>query len=422
VTGAFRVVVVASTFPAGADDTVPPFVRDQVVALKNARPDWQFTVLAPHDARSATVNRTEHGEFTEVRFNYFRPRRWQSLAGHGIMPTIRRNPAQVLAIPGLCWGEYRALRNLVAQERPDVIYAHWFTPQAVTSWAVSRRTRVPFVFTTHASDVAVWRRLRAVGRAIVSRVTRRAVGFTAVSQASLDRMRPFFDVAAWNKLQQRAQVIPMGVDLPRVKVSAVGTNDLYPGRRVILFMGRLTHKKGLPYLLDAFAAVRAEAADVHLVVAGDGPQRTELQEQAGRLGIKDAVDFVGFVSGTRKDDFYRRADICVLPSVVASDGDAEGMPVVLLESLAYGKPTIATDATNAAEIVTDGTDAIVCRAGDSAALGNALRDVLSWDDERRSAMSAKARATAEAFSWPLIAERTAAFLLDPIAEQCASSS
>ena len=158
-TAGSHLLVVASTFPAGPDDSVPRFVYDQVLALKAIRPNWRITVLAPHDARSSTADRTEHAEFTEVRFHYLRPRRWESLAGRGIMPAIRQNPFQLLAVPGLLWGEYRALKRLVARDRPDLVYAHWFTPQAITAAPVGRRAGLPFVFTTHASDVAGWGRV-----------------------------------------------------------------------------------------------------------------------------------------------------------------------------------------------------------------------------------------------------------------------
>ena len=65
-----HVLVVASTFPASTDDSVPRFVYDQVVALKGARPNWRFTVLAPHSTHERDGGQTEHSDFTEVRFHY----------------------------------------------------------------------------------------------------------------------------------------------------------------------------------------------------------------------------------------------------------------------------------------------------------------------------------------------------------------
>jgi glycosyltransferase involved in cell wall biosynthesis len=407
-----HVLVVASTFPAGPADTVPRFVYDQVIALARVRPQWRFTVLAPHDGRSVTADRTEHDAFTERRFHYLRPRRWQSLAGHGIMPAIRSNPLQILAVPALLWGEYRAIRSMVRQERPDIVYAHWFTPQAVCAAPVAARARIPLVFTTHASDVAVWGRFGGVGRALVSAVTRRAGRFTAVSETSMLRMKPFFDEAGWARVRERAQVIPMGVELTTGTV-ADDLGRASRGRRTVLFMGRLAEKKGVRFLLEAFATVQASMPDVDLVVAGDGPLRADLEARSRRLGLQDRVSFVGYRSGHAKDELYRRADVCVLPSIVTDDGDAEGLPVALLEALAYGVPTIASEASNAGEVVDSGVDAVVCPAGDAAALGRALEDMLSWPAERRAAMSTAARRTAQRFDWNHVAEQTAQFLLDP---------
>jgi glycosyltransferase involved in cell wall biosynthesis len=382
------------------------------VALKRARPDWRFTVLAPHDARSRTTDHTEHDAFTEVRFHYVWPRRWESLAGRGIMPAIRRNPAQLLAVPALLWAEYRAIRRLVAADRPSVIYAHWFTPQAVTAWPVARRARLPLVFTTHASDVAVWARFGRLGRSVVRSVTCGAARFTAVSQATLDRMRPFFDDAQWDEVRRRAAIVPMGVDLPATQSHLTGP-ETGQKRPIILFMGRLIEKKGVKDLVEAFAAIHQDRPEALLVIAGEGAQRNDLERRVRDLGIANAVRFDGFVSGAAKDVLYQQANVCVIPSMTAADGDAEGLPVTLLEALSYGKATIASDATNAAEIVTSGTDAIIYRAGDTAALRAAIEEVLSWSAHRSAAMSAAARETARRYDWSVVAEETAAFLLDP---------
>jgi glycosyltransferase involved in cell wall biosynthesis len=329
-----------------------------------------------------------------------------------IMPAIRRNPLQLLAVPALLWAEYRAIGRLVRADPPSIIYAHWFTPQAVTAWPAARRARLPLVFTTHASDVAVWARFGRVGRSVVRSVTCAAGRFTAVSQATLDRMRPFFDDAQWDEVRRRAAIVPMGVDVPPARSRATMTNS-YPGMAVVLFMGRLVEKKGADLLIKAFSMVHRQMPETMLVIAGEGPLRQHLESCARELQIASAVDFAGFVSGSAKLALFERADVCVLPSAPAADGDAEGLPVALLEALVHGKPTIATDATNAAEIVTHGRDGLICQARDAQALGDALAEVLSWSPEHRAHVSAAARATGAHFEWPAIAERTASFLLDP---------
>ncbi|MDX2377019.1 glycosyltransferase [Microbacterium sp. LRZ72] len=404
-----HVLVVASTFPSGPSDTVPRFVLDQVVALRRIRPTWRFTVLAPHDARSGTVDRRQHEEFLELRFHYARPRRWEKLAGHGIMPAIRRHPALIFFVPALLWSEYRAIRRVVREDRPDLIYAHWFTPQAMAVAPVAWRARLPFVFTTHASDVAIWGRFGIAGKIVVRSVSRAAKALTAVSETSLLRMRRFFPDDEWTSSAGKRAVIPMGIDLAVPDVG--GASNSFPGERVVLFVGRLAEKKGVRYLIEAFAAVRADTPDVRLVVVGDGPLRRVLENQAAVLG--DCIEFAGYRTGAEKERLLQRADVVVVPSIVAADGDAEGMPVALLEALARGKATIATESSNAGEIDAPPDAVVMCADADADALARAMREVLAWPDDRRAAASLAARRAAEQFAWPDVAERTAQFLLDP---------
>lgn len=404
-----HVLVVASTFPASDSDTVPRFVHDQVLALKRARPHVVFTVIAPHDRRSATVDEIDRGEFVEKRFHYLWPRRWESLAGHGIMPAIRKNRLQALAIPFLLWGEYRAIHRAVARDRPHLIYAHWFTPQAVTAAMVSRRTGIPLVFTTHASDVAVWRAFGRVGRSLVKSVVSVTCRYTAVSAASLDRMRQFFDEVEWQEVRDKGAIIPMGVDIvspPSASIAEVRVPLNF------LFVGRLAEKKGVKQLIDAFGRLCRRFPDARLTIAGDGPLRADLEAQVHRASLAESVQFVGYVTGDVKRQLYEAADVCVLPSIATQDGDTEGLPVSLLEALSYGKLTIASAATNAGEVVTV-EDAIVYDGADPNALLDALAGVLEWDPARVDRMRSSAFDAARRFSWPEIAEQTASFLLDP---------
>src|SRR5690554_6204273 len=181
--------------PAHADDAVPRFVLDQALSLAAADPSVRIRILAPHTpssrARDWPQPESADGRVTQHRFGYA-PRRLETLTSRGIMPAIRANRAMAAVIPLLLWGERRALLREVRRERPDVIYAHWFTPQAIVASGVARRATIPFGFTTHASDVEVLRRLGPIGTAIVRRVTRRARFVTAVSRQTAARLLQFF--------------------------------------------------------------------------------------------------------------------------------------------------------------------------------------------------------------------------------------
>jgi glycosyltransferase involved in cell wall biosynthesis len=407
------ILVLASTFPASATDPVPAFVRDQVVAIKQQYPQLTVHVLAPHDQRSATATLTEHADFVEHRFHYFWPRSAERLAGRGIMPALRENAALFAVVPFLFLGEYFATARLVRRLKPDLIYAHWFTPQAVVASWVSRRA--PFVFTTHASDVDVWRRIPFFGARIVRSVSRKARAITAVSSRSKAKLTRFFG----DGVAPEVHIVPMGVELPDVS-GGVGArrqarNALGLGSETVyLFIGRIVEKKGLPFLLDALASRHDALGDWTLLIAGDGPLRAETEAYVAERGLSERVRFLGFVSGDGKEQCFRAADVMVVPSIISSDGDAEGLPVALLEGLAFGLPCVATDESGADDILTDGVDGFVIPQKDSDALASALVRLHTASPAERTAISDAARSLSARFSWPEIARRHVDLLFAPL--------
>jgi glycosyltransferase involved in cell wall biosynthesis len=412
------VLVLASTFPTSPTDPVPAFVLDQVNAMAVQHPELDFAVLAPHDRRSETTSVSRHKHYTEYRFHYFWPRGAERLAGRGIMPALRESPILYLVVPFLFLGEYFATMALVRKLRPALIYAHWFTPQALVASWVGRATKTPFVFTTHASDVDVWRRIPRVGPALVRGASRRAKAITAVSSRSRDKLTTFFE--GESSLAVPLAIIPMGVPIPDVTVTATERAALkkaagLTGKTVYLFIGRLVEKKGVAYLLEALASPAASGLkDWALVIAGDGPLLESTRAEVARHGLSDRVVFTGYVSGADKDRWFRTADAMVVPSIIADDGDAEGLPVALLEGLAYGLPTIATRESGADDIVTDGVNGLLCAQKDAPGLLRQLLRLYELRSPDRAKLSDEAWKLAQSFSWPFIARKHYDFLFAPL--------
>jgi glycosyltransferase involved in cell wall biosynthesis len=404
-----RILVLASTFPANDSDPVPAFVRDQIVAMKDVDSGLEFSVLAPHDQRSNTKSFTKHTTYNEYRFHYFWPYSLEKLAGRGIMPALKANPLNYLLIPFLFIGQFFALLGLTIRLKPDLLYAHWFTPQAVCARWVGALTGTPFVFTTHASDVEVWHKIPLIGPFVVRSNVRKARAFTAVSRRSMKKLEVFFSASEWTALKKRGEIIPMGVTLPHISSRQTPQNSRY-----ILFVGRLAEKKGVRYLLDAFTDVAPVYTDVRLVIAGDGPLKASLQKYAKDQGISDKVTFAGYVSGKDKEDLIRSARLYVVPSIITADGDAEGLPVSLMEGLAYGKVCIATNESGADDILTDEKDGFLIPQKDSKKLSEALKKGLSLSEASYKTISKSSQQTAEQFAWPEIARQHIAFLLKDI--------
>ena len=409
-----KILITASTFPRRANDTLPTFVLDQAVALRAADPALEIHVLAPHDAGAA---REELLQGIPVhRFRYAWPESAQRLVYPAILPNLRASPGLILQVPLLFGAEFLALWRLCRRLRPDLLYSHWFTPQAVTGALVAALLGIPHVFTTHSSDVAVWHRVPGLGPLIVRAVVRQAAAGTAVSRRTLAKLRSFFADAEWATVAHKIHVLPMGVEAALgapvdTAVRAQARAALALGERpVLVFLGRLTPKKGLPVLLAALRQLVATRPELLLLIAGDGELRRDLEGEVSR-GLAGHVRLLGHVTGDLKRQLLRAADVLVVPSVVTADGDAEGLPVALLEGLAAGRVCVATDASGADDIVTSGVDGFIVPAGDADALRACLIGVLELDPAARARLEARARERAAAFAWPVLARRYLRLLL-----------
>lgn len=404
-----RILVIASTLPWSSSDPIPAFVKDQVAALHAYDPDLTFRVLAPHDYASHTRRFQQHESYDEYRFHYIWPFRLERLAGRGgIMPALKRNPLNYLLIPFLFIGEFTAMLRHTHAFKPDLLYAHWFTPQAVIAYVVGTLTRTPFVFTSHALDVAVWRKVPFIGSYVVHKTVRNAHRFSAVSEQTMQKVKDFFSREEWDMVRSKAKIIPMGITVPEM----IYTDR--PSAKTVVFVGRLVEKKGVEYLLKAFTAIIQKHSDARLVIAGDGPLMNQLVDLASVLKIADATDFVGYVSGEKKTNLLCNASVYVVPSIIADDGDAEGLPVSLLEGLAYSNICVATNESGASEIITNSTSGFLVPQKDVDALESAILTALEMTPTSEQTIRSNAHAVATNYSWERIAEQHVEFLLQEI--------
>ncbi|HVM95370.1 MAG TPA: glycosyltransferase family 4 protein, partial [Candidatus Acidoferrales bacterium] len=161
----------------------------------------------------------------------------------------------------------------------------------------------------------------------------------------------------------------------------------------LLCLGRLVDEKGFDIALAAFAAACAAGVDVNLTVAGDGPLRSQLEAQARQLGIKERVDFLGWVHPHQTAALIDSATAVLMPS------RRDPMPLVGLETALRARPLIATRAGGLAEMVLDGDTGILIDIGDVCALQEAIVYLLG-DRRKATVMGERARAHVDrSFPW-----------------------
>lgn len=155
--------------------------------------------------------------------------------------------------------------------------------------------------------------------------------------------------------------------------------------------------KGLTHLIEAVRLMRAEGLDVHCTVIGDGYLRPELEQQIRDAGLDAAIRLVGTKTQDEVAEAFKRCDIFVMASIVAPDGQMEGIPVVLMESLAAGIPTVATRLSGIPELVIDGETGFLAEPGQPQELVAAVRRVLEDYEAARALGQNGARLVAAEF-------------------------
>jgi len=216
-------------------------------------------------------------------------------------------------------------------------------------------------------------------------LARAVIANSEATKASLLRNAP------WLR-PERVHVIYNGID-PR-SFAAPGAGNfrrsigVEEGVPLIGFVGQLDERKGVEWLLPAFAALHRSFPASRLVMVGEGPMRAAILSWCREQGLADAVILAGFSS--RIEEVMRDIDLLVLPSLW------EGFGIVLIEAMAAGKPCITTQVSSMPEIVLDGETGRVVPVRDSKALAAALIEVVS-DPARAEAWGAAGRSRVEQY-------------------------
>lgn len=311
-------------------------------------------------------------------------------------------PVQTFHSQGLrAWGYSNQLLSALLVADLDVLLTHglWkYSSLASQQW--HRRTGRPYIVHSHgmlekwALKNSKWKK-RIAALLYEDRHLRDATCLRALCDAEAQSIRDY-------GLRNPVCVIPNGIDVVDAQVArSVPWSGGAVDGKVLLHLGRLHPKKNLLALIDAWATIKrdAKSRDWLLMIAGwdEGGYKALLRRRARDLGIEDNVHFSKAIFGEEKAAAYQTADAFVLPSL------SEGLPMVVLEAWAYGKPVLMTPECNLPEGFAANAALRIGTTSDAIATG--LRKLFAMSDAERIEMGARGRTlAAERFAWPAIGE------------------
>lgn len=388
----FVIVMVTSSYPRFPGDSVGTFMEP--IAKTVAARGHEVHIVAPWHP---LVTRGAHEDGVSFHFYKYAPVNALNVFGYAaaMRADVTVRGAAYVAAPLALAAGWHAARQVARRYNASHMHGHWVVPGGAV--AASAAPSLPLVVSLHGSDVYVAEKL-APARRVARMVFRRAGVVTACSSDLARR------AIALGADPGRLQVVPYGVDVNRFRPDRGARSALRcrlhlpPDATLVFSAGRLVRKKGFEYLIDA-VGLADPGARIVLAIAGDGDLRDELHTRAASAGLGDRVRFLGNQTQDEVARWLAAADVVVVPSVRDDSGNVDGLPNVVLESLASGTALVTTPAGGIGPVVESGRTALVVPERDPQALARAMVALAGDKAVRARLGEAGRRLAADRFAW-----------------------
>ena len=275
------------------------------------------------------------------------------------------------------------LAHWLVREKFEHLHCHFGNTGSNTGMLAAELAGIPFSITCHGSELNEPEKFRLEDKAT------RAKFIVCVSKFGRARLMHISPPELWGKFH----VVRCGVD--GIEASPLVPHE-GPGR--IVCVARMSAEKGHLVLLDSLALLKERGVSFACTLVGDGPLRAAIEKRSHELGLDNALTMTGSLEPARVAEEFQRCDVAVLASF------SEGVPVVLMEAMAHGRPVVATRVGGVAELVEHGKSGFVVSPGDVAELADALAKLLTDPRLARQMGDAGVGTVGHEFSIPRSAE------------------
>lgn len=344
-----RIAFIASEFPKFTET----FVAREAMAFVNAGHEVLMVHLKPYrsDELIHDFMRPLLGQTLGRPLNS--PKTWGKAAGRALrkpkatLATISSIVSNCISEPDILAKNVAATASALALSSEleawgaDHVHACFAGFTATAAWAIHKNTGIPYSVSCHGHGIFITQALLDEKLGIANPVR-------VISNFNRDFLKEHIGDLDTSKIQ----IIRCGVDLDAVEL----VDPPASARLKILFIGSLQERKGVDVLLNALSKCDAANLDFECTIIGDGPDRSDLETLSRSLGLDGRTVFAGKKTQTETFAALRDHHVLVTPSRPGKRGRAEGIPVVLMEALAHGRPVITTRLTGIPELVEHGVN------------------------------------------------------------------
>ena len=382
-----KIGVITSAYPEFPDDPHGIFVHRLMREVSNQGHDVH--ILAPY-----TGGKTEFNlEGVHVKkFNYFYPKRYQRLAGRsGMIDNVKEG--FFVKLQFLSFIFFNVVNSCRKLNDVDIVHVQWPIPNGLGALFLKKLYKIDYINTIYGEEVYLSKRYHTMPiiKLLVNSSSKTIPISSATLKACLDE----------GFQKDKLGKIPFGVDTNFFRPIKV---DKDKKTFQILTVGYLIERKGFKYLIEAMKEILRKHENVKLKIVGSGPLEKPLKKLIRELKLESTIEIISNIPDTGLLELYNLSDLFVLPSIVDTEGNTEGLGVVLLEAMACKLPVIGSNIGGIPDIVHDGVNGFLVPEKDSEKISITIMKLIENDEMRENFAINGYEMVKCCFSWELIAK------------------
>ncbi|WP_424355165.1 glycosyltransferase family 4 protein [Methanobacterium sp. MBAC-LM] len=382
-----KIGVITSAYPEFEDDPHGIFVHRLMREI--SKYGHEVHILAPYTG--AKTKYTLEGVQVE-RFHYFYPKRFQKLCGRsGMIDNVKEGLLVKLQV--LTFLFFNIIHSLRKFKDRDIVHVQWPIPNGLGALFLKKIHGIHYINTIHGEEVYLSKRYHTLFALnwFVNNSVKTITNSSATRDSCLES----------GIEKEKLDIIPFGVDIDFYKPLKIPKDKKMFH---ILAVGYLIERKGFEYLIKAVKEVLTQHENVRLTIVGSGPLEEKLKNIIKELKLESNAKIMKNVSDDELLQLYNSSDLFVLPSIVDSQGNTEGLGVVLLEAMACGLPVIGSDTGGIPDIIQNDETGLLVPEKNILGLSNAILSLIE-DEELKDKLAVNGyNKVREKFNWEKIAE------------------